>query len=241
MPKTLLRIAVATFAALVIQSPSSAQEITCTGQSLLPELNNSHPKLAGEMRVEASSTPFGEGLLWKLKKPGIRPSYLFGTIHLADPRLLEMKPGTRQAFDESRLLALEVTEILDPAKMAGAAFSMLKYTSYSGNESLDDKLDSEQKRKVSDAAREKLGLPWVVVRKMKPWAIMGTLALPACEMQRKRAQKPVVDVNLGQMAKAQGKQIVALETMVRQNPEQYGFHHRCQYHNQQNNVWDDQT
>ncbi|MGI9365829.1 MAG: TraB/GumN family protein, partial [Rhizobiaceae bacterium] len=62
----------------------------------------------------------------------------------------------------------------------------------------------------------KLGLPWSVASKMKPWALMGSLGLPACEMARKRAQKPVVDARLGQLAKEQGKQIVALETMIGQ-------------------------
>jgi hypothetical protein len=51
---------------------------------------------------------------------------------------------------------------------------------------------------------------------MKPWALMGALGLPACEMERKKAQMPVVDAYLGKLAQGQNKQIVPLETMIGQ-------------------------
>jgi hypothetical protein len=100
--------------------------IQCTGVNLIPAMQRDQPELAEKMRQEARATPYGEGLIWKIEKDGLRPSYLFGTIHLADPRLLTLKPAVRKAFDESSTLGLEITEILDPKKLAGIAFSALQ-------------------------------------------------------------------------------------------------------------------
>ena len=190
--------------------------IQCTGVNLVPAMERDQPELAEKMRQEAMATPYGEGLIWRIEKENVKPSYLFGTIHLADPRLLSLKPAARKAFDDSTTLALEITEILDPKKLAGIAFSALKFTSYTDGSSLKDKLSQEDAAKISEAARNKLGLPWSLASKMKPWALMGALGLPACEMDRKKAQLPVVDAYLGQLAQGQNKQIVPLETMIGQ-------------------------
>ena len=195
---------------------AAEEQIVCTGKNLMPELQQQYPVIAKGMRDEAAATPYGEGLIWKIEKEGLKPSYLFGTIHLADPRLLSLKPAARKAFDESSTLALEITEILDPKKLAGIAFSALQYTSYTDGSTLADKLSEEDATKIGAAAREKLGLPWSLASKMKPWALMGALGLPACEMERKKAQLPVVDAYLGQLAQSQNKQIVPLETMISQ-------------------------
>ncbi|MEP0940509.1 MAG: TraB/GumN family protein [Rhizobiaceae bacterium] len=190
--------------------------IQCTGVNLIPAMQRDQPDLANAMRQEADETLYGEGLIWKIEKDGLKPSYLFGTIHLADPRLLALKPSARKALDESTTLALEITEILDPKKLAGIAFSALQYTTYTDGTTLADKLTKEQAETIDAAVREKLGLPWSLASRMKPWALMGALGLPACEMERKKAQLPVVDAYLGQLAQSQDKQIVPLETMIGQ-------------------------
>ena len=195
---------------------SSKPAIQCTGVNLIPAMQRDQPELAEKMHQEASITPYGEGLIWKIEKDGLQPSYLFGTIHLADPRLLTLKPAVRKAFDESTTLALEITEILDPKKLAGIAFYALQYTTYSGGTALADKLTDEQVATISEAVKAKLGLPWSLASKMKPWALMGALGLPACEMKRKKAQMPVVDAHLGLLAQGQNKEIVPLETMIGQ-------------------------
>jgi uncharacterized protein YbaP (TraB family) len=194
----------------------TTEEIQCNGKNLLPMIDHNAPAIAERMRAEAQTTPFNEGLIWKIESSKARPSYLFGTIHLSDPRLRQLKPAVQAAFDSSPTLALEITEILDPKKMVASAFTTLQYTTYTDGTSLDDKLTTVEKQAVSDRVREKLGLPWSVASRMKPWALMGALGLSACETARKLARQPVVDAYLGQMAKSQGKKIVALESMLGQ-------------------------
>ncbi|MET0918230.1 MAG: TraB/GumN family protein, partial [Burkholderiales bacterium] len=40
---------------------------------------------------------FERGLLWRIDKPGITPSYVFGTIHIDDPRVLKLPPAVTRA------------------------------------------------------------------------------------------------------------------------------------------------
>ncbi len=195
---------------------ANAEEVVCAGKYLIPQIEQQNPEIARQMYAEADATLYGKGLIWKVEKDGLQPSYLFGTIHLSDPRLLDLKPAARQAFDNSDTLALEITELLDPKKMAGVVFAAFQYTTYTDGTTLSDRLSEADQKALTAAIEKKLGLPWSVAQKMKPWALMGSLGAPACEMARKKEQKPIVDAFLGQMAQTQGKQIVALETMISQ-------------------------
>ena len=217
MKKT-IRLALASSILFCLSQTAHAanEEIICTGQNLLPTIEKEAPEIAANLKKEAAQIPFGKGLTWKIEKQGVAPSYLFGTMHLSDPRMLELKPGAKAAFDKSNSLALEITEIIDPQAMAAKAFSILQYTMYSGAESLDTKLKPDDVSAIKQLVQKKLGLPWNVAGKMKPWALMGSLALPACELARKRAQAPFLDMKLGLDAKASGKTLVGLETIESQ-------------------------
>ena len=41
-----------------------------------------------------------EAILWKVEKAGVPPSYLFGTIHLADKRVKVISDMAKAAFDK---------------------------------------------------------------------------------------------------------------------------------------------
>ena len=47
---------------------------------------------------------------------------------------------------------------------------------------------------------------------MKPWILASMVALPACELARKAAGEPMLDINLANTAKEAGKEIGGLET-----------------------------
>ena len=57
----------------------------------------------------ASAAPPPEhGLLWRIAKPGLPDSYVFGTIHLHDPAVAEVPEPVRRALQRSRVLATEL-------------------------------------------------------------------------------------------------------------------------------------
>jgi len=197
------------------ETPKAATppEFVCTGQNLMEEIVRTQPDLAAEIDKAAAEVPFGKGLLWKVTKDGVSPSYIFGTMHMSDPRLLELPEKANAAFEASNTLALEITEILDPAAMAGQAMMMMQYTAYLDGSTLDSRLKPEDIATVTERLREAAGLPWSVAAKLKPWTVMGAIALPGCELARKRAGKPFLDMDLGNRAKASGKRIEGLESL----------------------------
>src|SRR5262245_46165094 len=54
-----------------------------------------------------SETRFTKGLLWRGSKAGTAPSYVFGTIHVADPRVLDIPDPVSRALARSRRYYME--------------------------------------------------------------------------------------------------------------------------------------
>ncbi|MEE9375146.1 MAG: TraB/GumN family protein [Rhizobiaceae bacterium] len=206
-------LALALSLSLVPLAPAMADALRCSGINLLDKLGVDDPESRKAIADAAAKLPYGKGLLWKVTKEGVAPSYLFGTMHMADPRIVELPKKAQIAFDQSKTLTLEITEILDPKAMASKAFGLMKYTAYLDGSTLDSKMTKEQIELLQPKLAAKAGLPWNVAQKIRPWVLMGLLTVPACEMARKKAGKPFLDLSLGQRAKQAGKKITALETI----------------------------
>ena len=199
-----------------IVSPVQAEEIACTGKNLLSELKEKSPDLYATLENTAVSLPYGEGLLWKVEKKGVKPSYLFGTMHMADPRLIDLPAHVQKAFDESSTLALEITDILDPKALQQKAQGLMQYSLYLDGTTVEDRMTAEQVKVVGENFANRAPVPWLLAKRMRPWALIGALALPACENARKAAGKPFLDQLLAQKADAAGKELVSLETLESQ-------------------------
>src|SRR5690606_17387320 len=98
-------------------SRARAEIPACTGINLLEGLEQDDPALLASIRSEAARTPNGSGLLWKIEKEGIAPSYLFGTMHMTDPRVTSLTSDAQSAFDSSSTVVIETTEVLDQSAM----------------------------------------------------------------------------------------------------------------------------
>ena len=55
----------------------------------------------------ASGAPDSRGLLFRLDKAGVAPSYVFGTLHSGDPRVTALAEPVARAFGEARTFATE--------------------------------------------------------------------------------------------------------------------------------------
>ncbi len=72
---------------------------------------------------DAATAPFARGLLFRIDAPGKPTSWVFGTIHLNDPRVTTIPPPVMAALASSRRLAPEWVLSRDdmPAFFAAAA------------------------------------------------------------------------------------------------------------------------
>ena len=146
---------------------------------------------------------YGQGLLWKIENASGQSGYFFGTIHVADPRVLALPAAVRASFDQVGSFAMEVA--LDTPNLSLLAQRML----------LTDGRDLEQV--VGPALYAKLaasapsvGLPVQALRRLKPWAVALILLIP------QQNGEAVLDDRLYRMAVEQQKAVHQLETIDEQ-------------------------
>jgi uncharacterized protein len=192
-----------------------AEVPACTGRDMLAALETDDPALLEKITAQAAGTLNGKGLLWKLEKAGVEPSFLFGTMHMTDPRVTRLPPAARQAFDASDIVAIETTDVLDQSKMMAAIAAEPELMMFTDGTTLSSLLSPKDAAAVSEALDER-GIPPASVAKMKPWMLSAMVGLPACELARKAGGAPVLDVKLAEDAKAAGKRLQGLETVTDQ-------------------------
>lgn len=201
--------------AILVAGKARAETAGCAGTDMLTALEKDDPAAYRTIVREAAATLNGKGLLWKLEKEGQAPSFLFGTMHLTDPRVTSLTPAARTAFDAAETVVIETTDVLDQASMMAALMQKPELMMFTDGTTLSSLLSPADAAAV-DAALARRGIPPASVAKMKPWMIAAMVALPACEMARKTAGAPVLDVKLAQDAKASGKRLAGLETAAGQ-------------------------
>jgi uncharacterized protein len=187
----------------------------CTGKDMLAELAADNPALLTKIEAEASTTLNGKGLLWKVETQGTQPSYLFGTMHMTDPRVTALTPGAEQVFEKAGTVVIETTEILDQSAMMATLARNPDLMMFTDGTTLMSLL-SPADQKALEAGLAERGISLTAVSKMKPWMLSAMVSLPACELSRKAAGAPVLDVKLAEDAKAAGKKLEGLETVVDQ-------------------------
>ena len=159
--------------------------------------------------ARAESIAYGQGLLWRVETPGARPSYLFGTIHLSDPRVTDLPRPVTDALADVDSLSVEL--VLDGATQQQLASRMM----LTGGRTLDSIVGKALFSDVVAAARP-YGLPEAALRVFEPWAVMAVLSIPPEELARSMSGQPSVDQLLQNIATANGIRLIALETVDEQ-------------------------
>ncbi len=203
------------FATLLLLSPAKAETITCAGKDLLAEMQAKDPKKYAEVLADAAKIPNGKGTFWKVEKSGVQTSYLLGTMHLTDPRVLDMPKGASAAFASARIVVVESDEILNEKKAAAGLLAKPELTMFTDGTTISSLLDKQDAARLAEGLKAH-GIALTLVDRMKPWMIASFVSLPACEMQRKAAGVSFLDKKIAEDAVAGGKQLVGLETMQQQ-------------------------
>lgn len=194
---------------------AQAEAIACAGVDLMEKLEKDDPAAYAKARQEADAVLNGKGVLWKLEKEGAQPSYLFGTFHLSDPRVVTLPASAQAAYDGAGTVVIETTDVLDPARMMAAMASDPELMMFTGSETLTSQLSAED-AEVLKKGLDARGIPPASVAKMKPWMLLAMVAVPQCEVDRRTAGEAILDVRLAQDATAAGKELGSLETAADQ-------------------------
>jgi uncharacterized protein YbaP (TraB family) len=158
----------------------------------------------------AQSAP--KHFLWTVRHADAPVSYLMGSIHVLTPDYYPLNPVIEEAFKTSSVLMTEadLDELTNPA----TALAVAQRAMLSGGQSLEDVIAPALYKKVI-ARAEKVGLPELAIRRMKPWMVAVSLTAPVLKAE---GFDPAlgVDRHFSEKAKARGMERRALETVMYQ-------------------------
>lgn len=142
--------------------------------------------------------------LWKIDGPDLKkPSYLFGTLHLGDPRVTTLHPKAEEAFKEADHFYAEID--LDPQSQ----FAIIPKLMRTDNKTLTESIGPKLAQKLNTAFKDiNPALSAAPFNTMKTWVVYATLPILELQMSGKKA----LDVVLYERAMKEGKEVGALET-----------------------------
>jgi uncharacterized protein YbaP (TraB family) len=146
------------------------------------------------------------GLLWKIEADGGRTSYLFGTIHSEDARVLDFPTELLTALGATDVFAMELIPDLPTLSR------LTELMHYQDGTTLEEEIGSELFGSIVGLLAN-YGVPASMIMTMKPWAVAMTISVPPPETGM------FMDFSLSLRAAGMGLKVRALETLE----EQVGF------------------
>jgi uncharacterized protein YbaP (TraB family) len=147
-------------------------------------------------------TKFKQGLFWKIERPGFKPSYLLGTVHVGRAELNELKARVIPVIKQASSFCTEIK--LDRATTLEVQRAMF----YNDGRSLKQVVGEELYRRIVAASQQR-GIPLSLVGRMKPWAIGYLLNMP-------KKVNAILDLQLYQLAARENKVLCGLEQVQEQ-------------------------
>lgn len=162
---------------------------------------------ASSVNAQAAQTgrlaKFSQGLLWKIESPGREASYLFGTMHSADPRITNVHQSVRDALNHASSFTMEL--LFNGASISSMAEAMFFAKGQTLRAAVGDELFEQTKQAMTEH-----GFPTHGLDSKKPWVIIMMLNTPRTEPGL------ALDLLLQLEATLQGKPTFGLETMEEQ-------------------------
>ncbi len=167
-------------------------------------------------------------LLWEISGKGIQKSYLYGTVHLANPKVIALSENTLDEIAACEVMAGEL--VLDEKNLMASMGTMLTHL-FMKDTTLEMLLSAEEYEWVEKKAKEKMGMMAPALLKMKPLFISVLLSeeggLQGGGLKggfggggfgggSSDSKKEPVDMFLQRKAKELNKEVVGLETIDEQ-------------------------
>ncbi len=205
--RTLTLRALALPLALLSAAPVAAAEaLACHGADL------THiDGLAAAQARRADDLVNADGLLWRIDRPGLAPSYLYGAIHSTDDRALEMAGRAARHIAGAKVVATELGGPLDSVEKANIGAMMLAKALDRDHDTFEGAVASGDRGPIEKLIARQ-GFPKEFAHHLKLWFLATVTSIPACEARREALDLPEVDQFLAQTARDAGVKVVGLET-----------------------------
>ncbi len=165
------------------------------------ELSCEPLKLAAEKPVVPPR--HAHGLLWKVSRIGLKPSYLFGTMHLPDKEITTLPRPVLEALDNAMSVTLEVKFDVN------TFYEMSKAMNFADGSTLKEKIGPELYARTL-ALLKNYGFNSEMAATLKPWAAYLAISMPP---SKGGLPLDMVILNRG---KQFGAKIYGLETLQEQ-------------------------
>lgn len=163
---------------------------------------------------ERPDIPHGQGRLWKVEGAGAEPSYVFGTMHIDDKRVMDLSPTVEAAFDEADTAAFELIDETI-ADIEALYEDRMKLT---GEETLEDLIGSRSFGILRWHMKQRQLRPKNNIKPWVFWEYLGGEHFGFVDDDRLEpsGHGKVLDDWLEDRATKAGKNVVGLETIAEQ-------------------------
>lgn len=143
------------------------------------------------------------GIYWRISQEGREAGFLLGTIHSEDPRVVDFSEDFIGQLNSCQVFAMEMVPDLPTLK------KLTEFMHYQDNTTLEAKLGPERYQRAMQALSS-YQVPDDWKARMKVWAVMMTLSVPAPQTGF------FMDLSLSLRAAGNGLEVIGLETLEQQ-------------------------
>ena len=155
--------------------------------------------------------PLTNALLWKIEGNDIaEPSYIYGTIHLIDSDAYYLPKGTLAAIDNTKKMVFEID--MNEMSDMGNMMSIMNKAFMSDGKTLKD-LISEEDYKMVDAHFVKIGMPLMMLERMKPMFLTVFASADMDPAGLQNGSMKSYEMEFMEIAKSSNKSMAGLETI----------------------------
>ncbi len=192
------------------RAEDAAAPAPCIGRDLAEgaDLREARLKRADDL-VDA------EGLLWRVEREGLAPSYLFGTIHSTDESAVALARKAAEFVVSAKVVATELGGPFDAVDQGDLAAKMLARAIARDEDTFAPALTGQSAASV-EAYLARRGFPKELAHHLQLWFLAAAASLPACEAARAQQGLPEVDSVIALAGKRRGLAVVALESAQEQ-------------------------
>jgi len=192
----------AQFAAATENAPPPA----CGGRDIAAGVN-----LAAARAARADELTDGKGLLWRVERDGLAPSYLFGTIHSTDDDAVAIARRAAAVAAKAAIVATELGGPFDAVDRGALAAKLLAAAIERDADTFLPDLAGPAGAPVETLLAAH-GVPKEMANHLKLWFLAASVEAPLCEQAREQATLPEVDEIIAEAGAAAKIPVVGLES-----------------------------
>jgi uncharacterized protein YbaP (TraB family) len=156
----------------------------------------------------------GAGLLWMVEGAAPQPSYLFGTMHSSDPRVLDLPPAVAEALAGAGSVTVEI-RLAEGDSVEDFGVKLLRSMLLTDGRTLERVVGHELFARVV-AALAPYGLEPAVLQFFKPWVVFFFVSQAQSNLEEAAGGGLALDLWLADEAMRKGKPVYGLETVDEQ-------------------------